>query len=110
MCEFLVLPKEMYTKSVESFQEKHLTHRLNILKSSSIFIDRTWSNREMKSIAYPLEELDFRTDQMICTQGRFATHVFFVQRGECNAFKTLEHDGKKLTMSLIFNFLFLLVH
>ena len=100
MCEFLVLPKEMYTKSVESFQEKHLTHRLNILKSSSIFIDRTWSNREMKSIAYPLEELDFRTDQMICTQGRFATHVFFVQRGECNAFKTLEHDGKKLTMSL----------
>jgi hypothetical protein len=31
------------------------------------------------------------TDQTVCQQGRFATHLYFVVRGECNAFKTLHH-------------------
>ena len=101
ICEFLVLPKEMYTKSVESFQEKHLTKRLNIISSSPIFRNQHWTPQELKSICYPLEDIDHRTDDVICKQGHFATHVYFVQRGECNAFKSLrDNNNQMITMSL----------
>jgi len=77
-----------------------LQFRLDIVRSSYIFADRIWSEHELRSICYPLEEVDFRMDEVICKQNRFATHLYFIQRGECNAFKTLEHDGKMITMSL----------
>jgi CRP-like cAMP-binding protein len=78
-------------RCADSFQEKHLEARLNILNLSPIFLDRIWTKKELKSIASPLETLEFSTDQTICQQGRFATHLYFVVRGECNAFKTLHH-------------------
>ena len=59
--------------------------------SQTVFLDRLWTVTELKSIASPLETLDFSTDQTVCQQGRFATHLYFVVRGECNAFKTLHH-------------------
>lgn len=40
------------------------------------------------------------TDQTVCQQGRFATHLYFVVRGECNAFKTLHHFNPQGTCFL----------
>ena len=58
------------------------------------------TTRHLKSLCYPLEEREVAMDKLICKQDRFATHVFFVKRGECNVFKSILYKGKLTTMSL----------
>ena len=100
LCEFLVLPKALYTASLESFQEKHLAHRLELLGESRMFSERPWNLRDLKSLCYPLEEELHPMDIMLCRQGRFANHVYILQRGECSVFKNVKFQGGVTTMSL----------
>ena len=100
LCEFLVLPKSLYLKCIESFQEKHMAHRVELLRESSIFSDRPWGLRDLKSLCYPLEEAEYGMNKMICRQGRFANHIYFIKRGECNVFKNIKVDDDMVTMSL----------